>query len=72
MSDQNGFVEYKKLLLHELDKHSQCLEGIERAIQQLRVDVEGLKIKASIWGLLGGLLPGIGILLVLVIKWAVR
>jgi hypothetical protein len=47
-------------------------ERTYRELVALRIDFEkfcsGMKVKAGVWGALAGLLPAVGILLVLVLK----
>jgi hypothetical protein len=53
-----------KDLRHEL---GQAIDTIQRDVTSLKIDVGGLKIKSGLWGLLGGLIPAIGIALMYLI-----
>lgn len=44
------------------------LENIEENIVMLRIDVAKLKLKASTWGLLSGIVGSIGIYLISALK----
>jgi hypothetical protein len=67
-SDSNGWNEYQKLVLSQLETHGQKLEEIEKAQTQILVELAGLKVKASAWGgFVGGvtsvLIAGVSVLL---------
>ncbi len=61
----NGWSEYQKLVLSELERLSDWLESAEKRINELRLEVAILKVKSGIWGLMGGLIP---VLIYLVIE----
>lgn len=52
-----GWGEYQKLVLSELERHSDVLMQIQMDVQGLRVEVEKLKIRAAIWGAVAGAIP---------------
>jgi hypothetical protein len=43
-------------------------EKLQETVTQIRIDVEGLKVKAGIWGLLGGAIPVLILIGYLVVK----
>lgn len=51
------FGAYKKLLLHRLEEQKEELIAIKHELHHLTVDVAALKVKAGMWGMVGGLLP---------------
>ena len=51
---QNGWSEYKLLIVHELQRLDEDVSGMKEDIQKLDRDVLALKIKASIWGAVAG------------------
>lgn len=53
----NGWTEYQRLVLSELERHSQALHQIEMNLKKIDVDLATLKVKAGLWGLMGGLIP---------------
>ena len=77
--ESNGWNEYQKLVLNELQRLDSNVEKlgdridqavrhergnrnmIENAtnaeVRRIALEVHGLKIKAGVWGLIGGLLP---------------
>ena len=71
-SADNGWKEYKQLVLSSMTDCKVTGERTYRELVELRVAFEkfaaGMKVKASVWGLLGGLIPAIGILLVIVLR----
>ncbi len=48
---------YQRLVLSELKRHSETLEDIKIHILKTELDLEKLKIKSGVWGLMGGLIP---------------
>jgi len=32
-------------------------ERLQETVTQVRIDIEGLKVKSSVWGLIGGCIP---------------
>ena len=42
--------EYERMVIHRLD-------SLEGKVDKLVTDVAGLKVKAGIWGLIGGAIP---------------
>lgn len=66
--DDNGWEQWKRLVLEKLDRHENWLvsidkrigklrEDIGKDISKLREDIVILKLKAGAWGLAGGLIP---------------
>ena len=76
---KNGWSEWSKYVLQELKRLNDCYEslnkkmdeickGVEKKIQKNREDIIVLKLKAGLWGLLGGAIPIVIALGVYVIK----
>jgi hypothetical protein len=67
MSEQQGssWQEYQKLVLHELQKHTNALEKIEAEIKDIHIELATVKVKGGIWGLLAGAVP---VIIALIIK----
>ena len=64
MADGNGFSEWKNFILPELEHHGKLhekqnkkLDEITSTLGDIRTDLAALKVKAGLWGLLGGALP---------------
>lgn len=57
----NGWTQYQKLVLAELERHSKQLEALNsqlnKQMSDLQVEIATLKVKSGVWGLLGGLIP---------------
>jgi hypothetical protein len=64
---QNGWNEYQRLVLAELERHNTRLETIDEKISAVRVDlvklqvelaaeIATLKVKSGLWGALAGIL----------------
>lgn len=46
-----------RLVKHETNNRLQAEHGFSAELQRLSIEVHGLKIKAGVWGVIGGLLP---------------
>ena len=59
MADDNGWSKYEKMVIEKLDDHDDKFNGIEDKLTQIQVDIATLKIKAGVWGGIGGLIPAV-------------
>jgi hypothetical protein len=59
---ENGFDEYKKLLLAEISNLKVEVTSLTQTIGNLRVDVAMLQVKSGVWGFMAGLLPVLALL----------
>ena len=59
MADDNGWSKYEKMVIEKLDDHDDKFSGIEDKLTQIQVDIATLKVKAGVWGGIGGLIPAI-------------
>ena len=50
----------EELLLAGLNEVKSDMKALRKSVQQCREDVAGLKVKATVWGMLGGLFSAIG------------
>tara|TARA_R100001082_G_scaffold83576_1_gene50321 strand:+ start:534 stop:746 length:213 start_codon:yes stop_codon:yes gene_type:complete len=57
MADINGWQQYQKLVIDKLDSHDSDFKTIEDKLTSIQVEIATLKVKASIWGGLAGLIP---------------
>ena len=57
MAEDNGWSKYEKMVIEKLDDHDQKFTGIEDKLTQIQVDIATLKVKAGVWGGIGGLIP---------------
>lgn len=53
----NGWQEYQRLVLYELKAHTDTLAEFGAELTTIKVEIGMLKVKAGLWGLLGGLIP---------------
>ena len=65
---ENGWQEWGKHVLAELERLNKQGEEQTRIVMALREDIAGLKVKAGIWGLVGGMLPALAALLYVLLK----
>ena len=59
MADDNGWSKYEKMVIEKLDDHDQKFSGIEDKLTQIQVDIATLKVKAGVWGGIGGMIPAV-------------
>ena len=59
MADDNGWSKYEKMVIDKLDDHDDKFNGIEDKLTQIQVDIATLKVKAGVWGGIGGLIPAV-------------
>ena len=69
MSDSNGWVEYKRLVLTEIEELKKAKRELEKTVEQLRVEVATLKTKIWMHMLLTGSAAASGAGLV---EWLLR
>ena len=55
--DANGWSKYEKLVMDKLDEHDDRFGNVENKLTQIQVDIATLKVKAGVWGGIGGLVP---------------
>jgi len=56
----NGWEQYQKLVLSELEKHGDRLEKMSEQMMKHGEELAQLKVKAGIWGAVSGTVVGIG------------
>lgn len=61
----NGWNEWSKYVLKELERLNACYEKIDSRLDIVQDEITKLKIKAGIWGLVAGAVP---VAIVLAIK----
>jgi len=59
---------WSNYVLKELEDLNERYKEISDKIERILVDIGTLKVKAGVWGLLGGLLPATVMLIVWVVK----
>lgn len=64
----NGWDEYKKLILSELQDNKDFRKEVRDVLTNLRTDIGGLKVKAAMAGGIAGIV-GTGAVTVLVSLW---
>jgi hypothetical protein len=55
--DRNGWVEYKKMVLAQLDTLTTGIHDINEELKSIRVELAMLKVKSGVWGAMAGLIP---------------
>ena len=64
----NGWTEYQRLVLTELERHSEALDDLHDKMGELKIELVTLRIKSTLWGTMGGTLPVLVFLLIQVIQ----
>ena len=67
LSDEgDGWTEYRRLVLAELERLNDSLVQLEINTRQMREEVVMLKVKCGLWGALGAAIPAtIGVIIIL-------
>lgn len=68
MDDHENWSEYKRLVLSELKRLHDTIEGIEKAIGKINTEIATLKAKAGIWGAIGASIPILTYILIGLVK----
>ena len=72
MSDTNGFRESKRWIEDNIKRLSDCVKDLEDKDVERRIEIEALKImgngKRTAWGVLGGAIPSISVLIYFILK----
>lgn len=48
--------EYQKLVMAELERHNEVLEGLSKQINDIHIEIAMLKVKSGLWGAAAGFL----------------
>tara|TARA_R110002094_G_scaffold104568_1_gene103886 strand:+ start:753 stop:992 length:240 start_codon:yes stop_codon:yes gene_type:complete len=73
-NDHDGWDEYRRLILSELERLDEAVKDSNKSdaaalnkllldVIKLREEVVALKVKAGVWGILGGVITTIGAIL---------
>ena len=62
----NGWDQYQRLVLDKLDSHTGWLKSLTRSVSKVETEISALKVKSGVWGILGGLIPVLVLVLVYV------
>lgn len=64
----NGWGEWGKYVLKELERLNDCYEEQLKLTQAIRTEIAVLKVKSSVFGAIAGLVPSVGVLVYTLIK----
>lgn len=53
----NSWAEWSKFVLKELERLNSCYKDLDAKVGNIAVDIAMLKVKAGLWGLIGGAIP---------------
>jgi hypothetical protein len=68
VAEPNGWDQWSRHVLAKLDKLDENYCRLDKRLQDIRIEVATLKVKASVWGALAGLVPAA----IVVILWTVK
>lgn len=72
VASDNGWDQWKNLVLTNQKEMKVRQEKTTAELTNLRLDFEkfcsGMRVKAGVWGALAGLIPTVGILLIILLK----
>lgn len=71
MPDENECNDWRKWSKHVLlaiERFDKSINNMSDKIENLHIDVSALKIKAGVWGLVGGLIPALIMVLIVLLK----
>ena len=64
----NGWDEWRHHVLAELVRLNSQQGMLSSQFSDMRADLAGLKVKASLWGLVGGILPAVAALVYVLLR----
>lgn len=64
----NGWDEWGRHVLKELERLNECFEKQQKQIQSMAADIAVLKIKSGVWGFMAGGIPAVGVLIWFIVK----
>ena len=64
----NGWNEYSRLVLAELERLNINYQRLEEGQTSIRIEIGKLQIKSGVWGLIGGTIPIVVTILFLLLK----
>jgi len=56
-SDRDSWVVWSNHVLNELKRLNEAQESLNKDVKNISIDIATLKVKAGVWGVLGGLVP---------------
>lgn len=68
MSKHDTWEEWSQFVLNELKRLNGSQEAIRKEVGDTRIEIATLKVKAGIWGLAGGAMPVVVMILLNSIK----
>ena len=54
---EDGWIEYRKLILSELESLNRDVKDIKRDIGTIKTEIAMLKVKSGLWGFAAGAIP---------------
>ena len=67
-ANANGWNEWSRHVLQELVRLNAEQQRMSERMEKVLIEVSALEVKAGIWGALGGLLPALGAILLVLMR----
>jgi hypothetical protein len=67
-TQNNGWQEWSKHVLLELERLNSCYEKLDGKINTMREDIATLKVKAGLWGAIGAAIPTVSAVMFILLK----
>jgi hypothetical protein len=68
MGIENGWNEWSKHVLKELERLNSCYTGLDKEVKKIHIELVKLQVKSGLWGAAAGAIPVIIMLLVQYIR----
>ena len=65
---ESDWNEWSKYVLKELERLNSCYTDMNKQLGKIREDIASLQVKSGIWGLVGGCVPVLIIIVIQMIK----
>ena len=70
--DNNGWEQWKRYVLEELKRQAHAQEAGTEVQRAILVEIATLKVKSTVWGLVGGSIPVLIGLLIALVVWLMK
>ena len=70
--NNKSWNEYRRYVVEKLETHSENFEGVFERLNRIDIAIATLKTKAGIFGLIGGSIPVLIMLAIIIIRWQLQ
>ena len=72
MGDNENWDQMRALIVSELERLNTCYDTLTAQNISILIEIAVLKVKAGLWGLIGGAIPVVGAILTALAIWMIR